>query len=96
VLAGLTGCGTEDAQQQDAREEVQKHLRTFEHDYLADEVNCTDAASTWFREVETDEFTCAVRRRGGGCDWFEVVVDRERLTVDVRLSERDAGCTVGF
>ena len=46
--------------------------------YDAEDVHCTGAASTWFREVETDEFTCAVRREEGGCDWFDVDVDRER------------------
>ncbi|HWG55016.1 MAG TPA: hypothetical protein VNT58_00685 [Gaiellaceae bacterium] len=76
---------------------MQKHLRTLAGDtYLADDVNCSDAASTWFREVETNEFTCAVRRRSGGCDWFEVRVDRELRDVDVRLARRDAGCTVGL
>ena len=33
--------------------------------YDAEDVHCTGAASPWFRPVETDQFTCAVRRRGG-------------------------------
>ncbi|HVM68614.1 MAG TPA: hypothetical protein VM204_02095 [Gaiellaceae bacterium] len=90
------GCGSEDAQQRDAREEVQKHLRTLDGGYVEDDVRCTDAASTWFREVETSEFTCAVRRADGDCDWFEVRVDRTARVVDVQLAERRAGCTLPF
>jgi hypothetical protein len=71
-------------------------VRTLGEPYLVDDVNCTDAASSWFREVETDDYTCAVRRRDGDCDWFDVRVDRERRLVDVRLAERRAGCTVAF
>ena len=90
-----SGCSPEDAQQEAAREEVQEHLRTLDGDrYVTDDVNCTEAASSWFRELETDEFVCAVRRGDGDCDWFEVHVDRERRSVDVRLAERRAGCTV--
>jgi len=107
VLAGVAGlclvvlvagCATEDAQQEAAREEVQAHVRGLgsEAGYDAETVHCTDAASTWFRDVETDAFLCAVRRMAGGCDWFAVDVDRERRTVDVRLEQRDAGCTLPF
>ena len=71
-------------------------MRTLDAGYVVDDVHCTDAASSWFREVETDDFTCAVRRSDGDCDWFEVRVDRERRAVDVRLAQRRAGCTVGF
>lgn len=94
----LAGCGSEDAQQEAAREEVQAHVRALGSDagYHAEDVHCTDAASTWFRDVETDAFVCAVRRVVGGCDWFAVDVDRERRLVDVRLEERDAGCTLPF
>ena len=63
--------------------------------YDPDDVHCTEAASPWFREVETDAFTCAVRLEDGGCDWFGVAVDREHSKVRVRLVERDAGCTLG-
>jgi hypothetical protein len=92
------GCGFEDAQQEAAREEVQAHVRALGADagYDADDVHCTGAASTWYREVETNEFTCAVRREDGGCDWFDVGIDRERRKVTVRLAQRDAGCTLGF
>ena len=88
----------EDPQQEAAREEVQAHVRALGADagYDADDVHCTGAASPWFRPVETDQFTCAVRREDGGCDWFGVAVDRERSKVLVRLAERDAGCTLGF
>ena len=89
------GCAAEDAQQRDAREEVQKHVRGLAA-YDADEVQCTDAAKVWFSPRETSEFTCAVRRDEGGCDWFDVLVDRERRRVSVRLAERDAGCSLGF
>jgi hypothetical protein len=77
---------------------VQKHLpgRADAGRYDASEVDCTDAAKTYFREEETNEFTCAVRVREGGCDWFAVQVDRERRRVRVALAERDAGCTLGL
>ena len=90
------GCGVEDAQQEAAREEVQAHLRTLPsaERYDVDDVHCTDAAKTFFREEETNEFTCAVRVSAGGCDWFEVRVDRQRRRVHVGLAERDAGCTL--
>ena len=64
--------------------------------YDAEDVHCTGAASPWFRPVETDQFTCAVRLEDGGCDWFGVAVDRDRSKVIVRLAQRDAGCTLGF
>jgi hypothetical protein len=77
---------------------VQAHVRALgaEAGYDAEDVHCTGAASPWFREVETDEFTCAVRRVEGGCDWFDVGVDRETSEVTVRLAQRNAGCTLGF
>jgi hypothetical protein len=89
------GCAAEDAQQEAAREEVEKRVRPLA-EYDADEVHCTDAAKTFFREEVTNEFTCAVRRVEGGCDWFAVLVDREGRRVSVRLTERDAGCSLGF
>ena len=64
--------------------------------YDAAEVHCTDAAGIWSRDVETDEFTCAVPRTDAGCDWFSVRVDRTRGRVVVKLAQRDAGCTLGF
>jgi hypothetical protein len=92
------GCGTEDAQQEAAREEVQKHVRALPSTgrYDTDDVHCTDAAKTYLREEETNEFTCAVRVAAGGCDWFAVRVDRDRRRVAVALEERDAGCTLGL
>ena len=90
------GCGFEDVQQEGAREEVQAHVRTLPtaSRYDTGDVHCTDAAKTFFREEPTSEFTCSVRLREGGCDWFEVRVDRERRRVDVGLAQRDAGCTL--
>ena len=92
------GCGFEDVQQEAAREEVQGHVRALPDAvrYDTDDTHCTDAAKTFFREEETNEFTCAVRLREGGCDWFDVDVDRDRRKVRVRLAHRDAGCTLGF
>ena len=92
----LAGCGAEDAQQEAAREEVQAHVRALggESGYDAERVHCTDAASEFFREIETDVFICAVGLESGGCDWFAVDVDRERGSVDVRLEAEDAGCTL--
>lgn len=77
---------------------MQAHVRALGADsgYDAEDVHCTGAASPWFRPVETDQFTCAVRLKEGGCDWFGVAVDRDRSKVMVRLAERDAGCTLGF
>ena len=74
---------------------MQKHVRALAA-YDADEVQCTDAAKVWFSPRETSEFTCAVRLVEGGCDWFDVLVDREERRVTVRLAERDAGCSLGF
>lgn len=62
--------------------------------YEAGDTHCTDAAKTFFREEVTNEFTCAVRVAAGGCDWFDVRVDREARRVDVSLEQRDAGCTL--
>ena len=92
------GCGVEDAQQEAAREEVQAHVRSLSSAelYDTDDVHCTDASGIWFGEEETNEFTCAVRVVEGGCDWFDVLVDRERRRVAVTLAQRDAGCTLGF
>jgi hypothetical protein len=92
------GCAAEDAQQEAAREEVQAHVRALgvASGYDAENVHCTDARGVWFRDEETDEFTCAVRRTEGGCDWFVVHVDRERQRATVALDERDAGCVLGF
>jgi hypothetical protein len=77
---------------------VQKHVRALPtaSRYDTDDVHCTDAAKTFFREEETSEFTCAVRVAEGGCDWFAVRVERERARVDVSLAQRDAGCSLGF
>jgi hypothetical protein len=102
ALTALTllaaGCAAEDAQQEAAREEVQKHVRALPAAarYDADDVHCTDAAKTFFREEETSEFTCAVRVADGGCDWFAVRVDRDRGRVHVALQQREAGCSLGF
>ena len=77
---------------------MQAHVRALgaESGYDPADVHCTDAAGVWFRDVETNEFTCAVRRLEDGCDWFVVRVDRERRLATVRLAQRDAGCTLGF
>jgi hypothetical protein len=77
---------------------VQAHVRALGADsgYDAEDVHCTDARGVWFVDEETDEFTCAVRRTEGGCDWFAVRVDRERQRVTVTLDERNAGCVLGF
>ena len=92
------GCVGEVAQQEAAREEVQAHVRALgsASSYDDEDVHCTGARGVWFREEETDEFTCAVRRVEGGCDWFVVRVDRDRRRVAVTLDERDAGCVLGF
>jgi hypothetical protein len=77
---------------------VQAHVRARADAsrYDDEDVHCTGAHGVWFREEETDEFTCAVRLNEGGCDWFVVRVDRERQRATVVLDERDAGCVLGF
>ena len=77
---------------------MQAHVRALgvASGYDDEDVHCTDAHGIWFREDETDEFTCAVHRIEGGCDWFVVRVDRERQRATVALDERDAGCVLGF
>jgi hypothetical protein len=77
---------------------VQAHVRALgvASGYDDEDVHCTDARGVWFRDEETDEFTCAVRRIEGGCDWFVVRVDRQRERATVALNERDAGCVLGF
>jgi hypothetical protein len=77
---------------------VQAHVRARADAARWDDgdVHCTDAAKTFFREEETSEFTCAVRVVEGGCDWFDVRVDRDERRVTVRLAQRDAGCSLGF
>jgi hypothetical protein len=92
------GCAPEDTQQEAAREEVEAHVRALgpTSGYDDEDIHCTDAHGVWFREEETDEFTCAVHRIEGGCDWFAVRVDREGQRVTVALSERGAGCVVAL
>ena len=74
------------------------HVRALGADsgYDAEDVHCTDAHGVWFRDEQTDEFTCAVRRIEGGCDWFVVHVERAQQHVAVALDERDAGCVLSF
>ena len=96
VVLLVSACGTEDPQQEAAREEVQAHVRALgrEAGYDSERVHCTDAAAMWLRELETEAFLCAVGRTAGGCDWFAVELDRARRSVAVRLDARDAGCTL--
>ena len=77
---------------------MQAHVRALPvaSRYDDEDVHCTEAHGIWFKEEETNEFTCAVRLSEGGCDWFVVRVDRERQRVTVALDERDAGCVLGF
>jgi hypothetical protein len=77
---------------------VQAHVRALgvASRYDDEDVHCTDARGVWFKDEETNEFTCAVRLIEGGCDWFAVRVDRARQRVKVALDERDAGCVLGF
>jgi hypothetical protein len=94
LLLALAGCG-EDAQQQAAREQTQAYVRSSPDAarYDVDEAHCTNSARTgWFRIAETSTFVCAVRRAGGGCDWFRV--DVTRATTRVRLADPNAGCVL--
>jgi hypothetical protein len=93
VVLALAGCG-EDAQQQGAREATQRYVAASSAAGVYDvaETRCTDSARTFFRVEETQVFICAVRRVEGGCDWFraEAAVGGPQI----RLMERDAGCTL--
>jgi hypothetical protein len=60
-------------------------------DYDADEVSCTGNPVIGGRRVGLT--ICAVRRHGGGCDWFRVEFLDERRG-RVRLDRRDAGCVL--
>ena len=93
----LAGCGgVEDASQRLAREAVEAHV-TGDPAYDADRIHCTGNPRPWFVERQAVESICAVRRSGGGCDWFHVdlIPVGNAMTTRVRLDAPDAGCTLG-
>ena len=84
-----TGCG-EDVQQRASRVLLEQHLA--DDPRYAGDAHCTDAAKDgWVARRRTEDFVCAIRRAGGGCDWWRVTLlaaDRARFAID----RRDAGC----
>ena len=93
----LAGCGgAEDASQRVAREAVEAYV-AGNPAYDGDRIHCTGNPRPWFVERQATESICAVRRAGGGCDWFhvELIPVGNGLTTRVRLDSPDAGCTLG-
>lgn len=92
----LAGCGgAEDATQRFARQATESYL-AGNAAYDLGHVHCTGNPRPWLVERQTTESICAVRRSGGGCDWYrvELVPVGSRVTARVRLRAEDAGCTV--
>jgi hypothetical protein len=92
----LAGCGgAEDQTQRFAREAVESYL-AGDPTYDAGGVHCTGNPRPWFVERQATESICAVRRAGGGCDWFHVdlVPLGSGVTTRIRLQASDAGCMV--
>lgn len=85
----LTACSPEDSTQRAVRQEVERRL-TGDPDYEVSETHCTSNPRPWFVEEQASIFYCAVRRAGGGCDWFKATIEGRRL--DVVLDRPDAGC----
>jgi hypothetical protein len=90
----VAGCGAEDDTQRFAREAVQS--RVAGDAAYDDHVRCTSNPRPWFVEEQATSVICAVRRSGGGCDWFRVdlVRDTIRVRAKVRLDQVDAGCVL--
>ncbi len=91
----VAGCGAEDDTQRFAREAVQSHV-AGDATYDAGHVRCTPNPRPWLVEQPATSVICAVRRTGGGCDWFRVdlVRDTIRVRAEVRLDQVDAGCVL--
>ena len=92
----LAGCGGgEDPTQRFARRATESQL-AGNPAYDLGHVHCTGNPRPWLVERQATESICAVRRSGGGCDWYrvELVPDGARVTARVRLRAKDAGCTV--
>ena len=93
----LAGCGgAEDPSQRLAREAVAAQV-AGNPAYEPDGIHCTGNPRPWFVERQATESVCAVRRAGGGCDWFhvELIPVGHVMTTRVRLDAPDAGCTLG-
>ncbi len=92
----LAGCGgPEDDTQRFAREATQSYL-TGDASYDTDEVHCTGNPRPWFVERQATVVICAARRVEGGCDWYRVqlVPLATRVTTEIRLESRNAGCVL--
>jgi hypothetical protein len=92
----LAACGgAEDDTQRFAREAVESYLAD-EPDYDVDEVHCTGNPRPWFVERQATLVVCAAHRTSGGCDWFrvELVPLASRVTTEIRLEARNAGCVL--
>ncbi len=92
----LAGCGgAEDPTQRFARRATESYL-AGNPAYDLGRIYCTGNPRPWLVERQATESICAVRRSGGGCDWYhvELVPTGTRVTARVRLEAEDAGCTV--
>ena len=96
LIALLAGCGgAEDDTQRFAREATESYL-TDDPAYDTDEVHCTGNPRPWFVERQATIVICAARLAAGGCDWFrvELVPLASRVTTEIRLESRNAGCVL--
>jgi hypothetical protein len=96
VLLGTAACGgAEDDTQRFAREATESYL-TGDPSYDTDEVHCTGNPRPWFVERQATVVICAARLVAGGCDWYrvELVPLTSRVTTEIRLESRNAGCVL--
>jgi hypothetical protein len=96
VLPLLAGCGgAEDDTQRFAREATESYL-TGNASYDTDEVHCTGNPKPWFVQRQATIVICAARLVAGGCDWYrvELVPLASRVTTEIRLESRNAGCVL--
>ena len=92
----LAACGgVEDDTQRFAREATESYL-TDDSSYDTDEVHCTGNPKPWFVERQATIVICAARLVAGGCDWYrvELVPLTSRVTTEIRLESRNAGCVL--
>ena len=59
-------------------------------------MHCTGNPKPWFVERQATIVICAARLVAGGCDWYrvELVPLASRVTTEIRLESRNAGCVL--
>jgi hypothetical protein len=90
----LTGC--EDAQQRNARQELQAYLRSLPNDggYRVDATQCMSSPRLGYvNVVPIAQFVCAGHRTDGLCDEFTVTL-RKHGAARVVLRQGDSGCVL--